>query len=64
MNLLVNQNGTLLKSEIEGQIRIKAFLSGMPEVRLGLNDRVQFGKVRRLDTTGKAVFFLYREITA
>lgn len=45
VNLLVNQNGTLLKSEIEGQIRIKAFLSGMPEVRLGLNDRVQFGKV-------------------
>jgi len=45
VNLLVNQNGTLLKSEIEGQIRIKAFLSGMPEVRLGLNNRVQFGKV-------------------
>jgi AP-1 complex subunit mu len=50
VNLLVNQNGTLLKSEIEGQIRIKAFLSGMPEVRLGLNDRVQFGK-------GLCVFF-------
>ncbi len=46
--MLVNQNGTLLKSEIEGQIRIKAFLSGMPEVRLGLNDRVQFGKVRTM----------------
>ena len=30
VNLLVNQNGTLLKSEIEGQIRIKAFLSACP----------------------------------
>ena len=45
VNLLVNQNGTLLKSEIDGQIRMKAFLSGMPEVRLGLNDRVKFGKL-------------------
>ncbi len=49
VNLLVNQNGTLLKSEIEGQIRMKCFLSGMPEVRLGLNDRVLFGKVSNED---------------
>lgn len=42
VNLLVNTNGTVLRSEIVGAIKMKSFLSGMPELRLGLNDRVQF----------------------
>lgn len=38
----VSSNGTPLRSEIVGQIRINSQLSGMPELRLGLNDRVKF----------------------
>ncbi|XP_077202245.1 AP-1 complex subunit mu-2 isoform X1 [Paroedura picta] len=42
VNLLVNANGSVLLSEIMGSIKLKVFLSGMPELRLGLNDRVLF----------------------
>jgi hypothetical protein len=38
----VNTNGNVLHSEIVGCIKMKTRLSGMPELRLGLNDRVQF----------------------
>jgi len=42
VNVLVAANGTVLRSEIVGTIKIRSYLSGMPELRLGLNDRVQF----------------------
>ncbi|XP_032060892.1 AP-1 complex subunit mu-2 isoform X1 [Aythya fuligula] len=42
MNLLVSANGSVLLSEVVGTIKLKVFLSGMPELRLGLNDRVLF----------------------
>jgi len=42
INLLVASNGTPLRSEIVGSVKVRAYLSGMPELRLGLNDRVQF----------------------
>ncbi|XP_044138753.1 AP-1 complex subunit mu-2 isoform X1 [Bufo gargarizans] len=42
VNLLVNTNGSVLLSEIVGSVKLKVFLSGMPELRLGLNDRVLF----------------------
>ncbi|KAG9488474.1 AP-1 complex subunit mu-2 [Eleutherodactylus coqui] len=42
VNLLVNANGSVLLSEIVGSVKLKVFLSGMPELRLGLNDRVLF----------------------
>jgi AP-1 complex subunit mu len=42
LNLLVSSNGTVLHSEIVGAIRMKSFLSGMPELKLGLNDKLMF----------------------
>lgn len=42
MHPQVNANGSVLLSEIVGTIKLKVFLSGMPELRLGLNDRVLF----------------------
>ena len=47
VNLLVNMNGTVLRSEIVGCVKMKSYLSGMPELRLGLNDRVQFESTGR-----------------
>lgn len=48
-----NANGTVLRSEIVGSIRMRVILSGMPELRLGLNDKVLFQSVGR--SRGKAV---------
>jgi AP-1 complex subunit mu len=45
VNLLVGANGTILRSEIDGSIQVNSVLSGMPELRLGLNDRLQFSDV-------------------
>eukprot|EP01132_Coremiostelium_polycephalum_P000481 gene481-609_t len=42
INLLVSANGTVLRSEIVGAIKMKSKLSGMPELRLGLNDKILF----------------------
>ncbi|NXF82042.1 AP1M2 protein, partial [Sclerurus mexicanus] len=38
----VSANGSVVLSEVMGTIKLKVFLSGMPELRLGLNDRVLF----------------------
>ena len=38
----VSANGNVLRSEIVGSIKMRVFLSGMPELRLGLNDKVLF----------------------
>ncbi|KAK2086487.1 AP-1 complex subunit mu-2 [Saguinus oedipus] len=42
VNLLVKANGSVLLNEIVCSIKLKVFLLGMPELRLGLNDRVLF----------------------
>uniref|UniRef100_A0A6V1S3S6 MHD domain-containing protein n=2 Tax=Heterosigma akashiwo TaxID=2829 RepID=A0A6V1S3S6_HETAK len=53
LNLLVSANGTVLHSEILGVVKMKSFLSGMPELKLGLNDKLLFEASGR--STGKAV---------
>lgn len=55
LNLLVSSNGTVLNSEIVGAIKMKSFLSGMPELKLGLNDKLMFEATGRPMTRGKAV---------
>lgn len=40
LNLLVSANGTVLRSEILGTLKMKTFLTGMPELKLGLNDKL------------------------
>jgi len=57
LNLLVAANGTVLHSEINGAVKMKSFLSGMPELKLGLNDKLMFEATGRNNQarTGKAV---------
>lgn len=57
LNLLVATNGTVLHSEILGEIKMKSFLSGMPELKLGLNDKIMFEETgrRSMLAKGKAV---------
>ena len=40
INLLVNSNGTVVRSEVVGALRFRTYLSGMPDCKLGLNDKV------------------------
>lgn len=47
VNLLANSQGTVLRSEIVGCIKMRVFLTGMPELRLGLNDKVLFESTGR-----------------
>jgi len=44
VNMSIGSNGAILSSEIIGQIMVKCYLSGIPELRLGLNDRVQLSE--------------------
>lgn len=47
VNLLVNTNGNVLRSEIVGSVKMKVYLTGMPELRLGLNDKILFENTGR-----------------
>lgn len=55
LNLLVSSNGTVLHSEIIGSVQMKSFLSGMPELKLGLNDKLMFEATGRSATRIKSV---------
>lgn len=55
LNLLVSSTGTVLHSEIIGAVKMKSFLSGMPELKLGLNDKMLFEATGRQLSKGKAV---------
>eukprot|EP00735_Rhodelphis_limneticus_P001517 TRINITY_DN12149_c0_g1::TRINITY_DN12149_c0_g1_i1::g.26594::m.26594 TRINITY_DN12149_c0_g1::TRINITY_DN12149_c0_g1_i1::g.26594 ORF type:complete len:443 (-),score=80.61,sp/Q9BXS5/AP1M1_HUMAN/71.80/0.0,Adap_comp_sub/PF00928.16/1.8e-92,Clat_adaptor_s/PF01217.15/3.5e-09 TRINITY_DN12149_c0_g1_i1:564-1832(-) len=47
VNLLVSASGTVLRSEIVGALKMRSYLSGMPELKLGLNDKLL------LESTGR-----------
>lgn len=55
LNLLVSSNGTVLHSEIIGAVKMRSNLSGMPELKLGLNDKALFEATGRAQSKGKAV---------
>jgi len=40
LNLLVSNNGNVLHSEILGTLKMKCYLTGLPELKLGLNDKI------------------------
>jgi AP-2 complex subunit mu-1 len=41
VNLLMSAQGTVLRADVTGQIVMRAYLSGTPECRFGLNDRLR-----------------------
>ena len=42
VNLTVNSQGQVVKNEVMGSVKIRCYLSGMPELKLGLNDKILF----------------------
>ena len=39
-NLLVSNKGTILRNDVSGSIMVKCYLSGTPECKFGLNDKL------------------------
>jgi AP-2 complex subunit mu-1 len=44
MNLLISKTGEVIKSEIMGKVSVKALLSGWPECKFGMNDKLQLSQ--------------------
>lgn len=40
VNLLISNTGTILRGDVSGQILMRAYLSGTPECKFGLNDKL------------------------
>jgi len=41
VNLMMSSKGQILRSDVNGKIVMKVFLSGMPDVKLGLNEKLE-----------------------
>jgi AP-2 complex subunit mu-1 len=50
VNVLISTRDTLLKTDVQGQVMMKTQLSGMPECKLGINDKLII-KVQDQDPT-------------
>jgi AP-2 complex subunit mu-1 len=44
VNVLLSKKGTLLKADVQGQVMVKCQLSGMPECKFGMNDKLVMNK--------------------
>lgn len=45
VNLLMSATGTVLRADVTGQIVMRAYLSGTPECKFGLNDQLVVGNI-------------------
>ena len=41
VNVLMSAQGGVLRADVAGRIMMKAFLTGMPDIKLGLNDKLE-----------------------
>ena len=55
INMVITSTGQVLQSEVEGILRMKCKLSGMPELMLGLNDKKFFDIHKESSTSKKTV---------
>ncbi|RSH77895.1 uncharacterized protein EHS24_002966 [Apiotrichum porosum] len=44
VNMLMSKEGAVLRADVDGQILMRAYLSGMPECKFGLNDKLVLDK--------------------
>lgn len=56
VNLIMSSKGTVLRSDIDGQIIMRAYLSGMPECKFGLNDKLVLDRKSQQQQGGGAGF--------
>jgi len=56
INLLVSTQGNLLRADVSGKVMMKTYLTGMPDCKLGLNDKLVMekeSKQREKDAPGR-----------
>jgi AP-2 complex subunit mu-1 len=58
VNMLMSSKGSVLSSDVTGKILMKCFLSGMPECKFGLNDKLMLAAEKKRSQAGKR----YKEI--
>lgn len=44
INVLMSQKGNILRADVAGAVQVKALLSGMPECKFGMNDKLLMAK--------------------
>ena len=52
MNLLLTKSGDVIKSEVIGKVVVKSNLSGMPECKFGMNDKLALADANTTGTNG------------
>jgi len=52
ISFVFNQNGQILRSEIEGRLLLRSFLKGVSTLKLGLNDNIMIGRNRNTPSYG------------
>lgn len=52
VNLIMSSTGTVLRADVDGQILMRAYLSGTPECKFGLNDKLIIERADRNKTLG------------
>lgn len=55
VNMLINSTGKILDSSVSGQIIMKVYLSGMPECKIGFNDKITGGQSNSMVTSQKQI---------
>lgn len=51
VNLLISKTGEIIKSEVMGSVIVKSALSGWPECKFGMNDKLQISQTKSTSTT-------------
>ena len=54
VNLLMSPQGQVLSSHVAGRIAMKSYLSGMPECKFGLNDKIIGDKIEKVPRNFRA----------
>jgi len=55
ITVITNTSGSVLKSEIDGSVRMKSFLRGNPDLKLGLNEDLVIGRANSSFNYGSTV---------
>ena len=56
INLLMSSKGAVLRSDVQGKIVMKTYLTGMPECKFGLNDKLMLDKDAKAKADKGCVF--------
>lgn len=50
VNLLMSSTGTVLRADVSGNVQMRAYLTGTPECKFGLNDSLVLSEANKLDS--------------